>query len=81
MKIQNDVLTQPNSYLSVLIKLAIDKKLPYIFYHKLLESTYISSKACNDILTENYRQCWSTTINRKHLEDIESKLSVYKSRV
>ena len=27
---------KPNSYLSVLIKLAIDKKLPYIPYHKKL---------------------------------------------
>ena len=79
LKIQDNVLAQPNNYMSKLIKLAIDKNIPYILYYKNLEITYKTSVSCNEFLKEKYRKIWSTTFNSKHTEDTESKLGVYKS--
>ena len=78
LKLQDDATSQPNSYMSRLINLGIEKKIPYIRYYKKLVDTYVSGNACKTKLQQQFRSTWTTRIEQCSLRDNENKLGVYK---
>ena len=77
--LHENALSQPDNYLTKLVKQAIDKKIPYVMYYKRLAETYHnSSKECNSMLKEQYSLSWATRIDQCASDDNESKLGVYK---
>ena len=77
MKMQEDSMNDPNSYLARLIKLATEKNIPYIRYYKSLVNTHGNAKACKAQLQQQFRAKWTSRIEQCS-EDHESKLGVYK---
>ena len=78
MKLVEDAAKEPNSYMSKLISLATEKKIPYIRYYKSLAESYSNAKTCKAELRQQHHTKWSSRINQSSADDTDSKLGVYK---
>lgn len=78
MTLQEDMMNKPDNYLSRLIDLAVEKKIPYVLYYTKLADTYRNSKTCKDTLKEQYFNTWTSRVENCSSDDNESKLGVYK---
>ena len=78
LKLVEDAAKEPNSYMSKLISLATEKKIPYIRYYKSLAESYSNAKTCKAELRQQHHTKWSSRINQSSADDTDSKLGVYK---
>ena len=78
LKLQDDAIEKPDNYLSRIINLAIEKKIPYVYHYKKLADTYGNGKSCKDELKEKFLTTWKSRVEKSFSDDRESKLGVYK---
>ena len=77
LKLVEDAGKEPNSYMSKLINLAIEKRIPYIRYYKSLAESYANVKTCKATLRQQFHTKWTSRIEQCSADDNESKLGVY----
>ena len=77
LNMEQHMKDKPQTPLSNLISLAQTKKLPYITHYMKLKEKYTSPENCMETLKSEYRQKWTTQINKASI-DPDSKFGAYK---
>ena len=76
LKLGEDAVKEPNSYMSKLINLATERKIPYIHYYKSLAEIYSNAKTGKAELRQQFHTKWTSCINQSSANDTNSKLGI-----